>query len=47
MFLFKNDVDFLHDSDYFKKDINRPCKECKKILVEQNEEFLESSENEQ
>ena len=41
MFLIKNDVDLLTECGYLKNDNNRLWLEFKKILLEQNEDYLE------
>ena len=41
MFLIDNDVDLLLERGYLKNDINGLCLEFKKILLEQNEDYLD------
>ena len=47
IFLIKNDNDLLTESGFLKDDINRLNKEFKKILIEQNEEYLDYIKNEE
>ena len=46
LFLFKNDVDILHECSYLKTDINWLCLEFDKLSMEDNEEELNYFENE-
>ena len=46
MFLIKNDVDLLNECKFLKNDIFRLTLELKKILMEQNEEYLDYINNE-
>ena len=41
MFLIKNNVDLLSECGYLKNDIKRLNLEFKKILMEQNEDYLD------
>ena len=45
MFLFKNDVNFLHECRFLKGDINVLNKEFKNILLEMKEEYLDHIKN--
>ena len=40
LYKFKNDVFLLHECGFLKNDINRLFVEFKKLLIEQNEEYL-------
>ena len=40
MFLIKNDIDLLTECGFLKSDINSLCEEFKRILPDQNEEYL-------
>ena len=46
MFLNKNDVDLLMESGYLKNDVISLNEECKNILLEQKEEYLNYIKNE-
>ena len=46
MFLNKKDDDFLQKCGYIKNVINCICLEIKKMLMEQNEEYLDCNINE-
>ena len=42
LLIFKtNDNDFMQESGFPKNDINSVCLECKNILIEQNEDYLD------
>ena len=43
----KNDVDLIKECGYLKKDINPLNLECKNILMEQNEEYLDHIKNQE
>ena len=43
----KNDVDLLNECGFLKNDNNSIIKECKKILLEQKEEYLEYIKNQE
>ena len=45
MFILKNDIDLLTESELLKSDFNRLRKEFKNILIEQNEELLNFIKN--
>ena len=47
IFLIKNDDDLLKECGFLKSDINRLIKECKNILTEQNEEYLDYTKNQE
>ena len=47
MFLIENDIDFLTDYGFLKIDNSSLYKECKNILLEQTEEYLEYIKNEE
>ena len=47
MFLIKNDNDLLKECGFLKIDFNLFCKDCKTILIEQNEEYLDYIKNEE
>ena len=47
MFLIKNDVGLLHECWFLKYDIECLCLEFNKILMEQNEEYLDYNKNEE
>ena len=46
-FLMKNDVDLIQECGFSKRDIIRLNKEFKLISMEQNEEYLDHSKNEE
>ena len=47
IFLIQNDNRFLQECGFLESDINRLCLQLKTILIEQNEEFLDYTKNEQ
>ena len=47
MFSVKDDNDLLSQCGFLNDDINRLCKEFKKILMAKNEEYLDHIKNEE
>ena len=47
MFLIRNDVDFLQECGSLKYDFNRLCLECKRLIMEQNDDNLDYSKKEE
>ena len=47
MFLIKNDVKFLSECGFLKRDINFLYKEFKNILLELNEDYLDHIKNQE
>ena len=47
MFLIKSDADLLRECGFLKSDTTPLDNECKSILMEQNEEYLEYIKNEE
>ena len=47
IYLIENDGDLLNEGGFLKSDITRLCLEFKKILMEQNQEYLEYIKNEE
>ena len=47
MFLYKNDIDLLHECAFLNIDINRLFAEFKILLIEQKEEYLDYTKNEE
>ena len=47
MFLIENDVDFLYECGFLKRDINFLNKELKNILLELNENYLDLIKNQE
>ena len=47
MFLIKNDRDLLLEIGFSERDINRLNLECKNILIEQHEEYMDYVKNEE